>query len=153
MSIDRYGDRMILTVLDAKPVQLQSAGPARRKAATVLVAEDNTDQRSLLELVLIRAGYQVLNASTGDEALAQIGAKRVDAFISDLHIDHNDGFELIGRIRAHPGFQGAYLLVTTGAMLDLSRLEQLNLRPENYLQKPFSLSEFLARLRSGIQYP
>jgi CheY-like chemotaxis protein len=150
---------MLLTVFDEQSSQsskarcCRSAPSARQKTATVLVAEDDADQRSQMELILLRAGYRVLNASTGDEALTHLSIASVDALVSDLNMDRNDGFELIRRIRAHPGFQAAYLLVTTGVMLDLCRLEQLNLKPENYLQKPFSLSELLARLRSGIQAP
>jgi two-component system KDP operon response regulator KdpE len=92
-----------------------------------------------------------LNASTGDEALAHLSVEAVDAVISDLTMDHDHGFDFLRRIRAHADFQAAYLVVTTGVMLDLSRLEELNLEPENYLQKPFALSELLARLRSGVQ--
>jgi DNA-binding response OmpR family regulator len=148
---------MRLAVFDPPPFQpadierSRAVRDARQQALTVLVAEYDADQRSLLEIVLVRAGYRVLNACAGDEALAHLSVEAVDAVISDLTMDHDDGFDLLRRIRAHAQVHAAYLLVTTGVMLDLSRLEELNLEPENYLQKPFAPSELLARLRSGIQ--
>ncbi|MGH7834975.1 MAG: response regulator [Candidatus Binatia bacterium] len=104
---------MTFIVFDARPFQpIKCSRPVRdanQKPVTVLVAEDDADQRSHMEFVLVRAGYRVLNASTGDEALARLGMEPVDALICDLNMDHNDGFELIRRIRAHPNFQPAYL--------------------------------------------
>jgi diguanylate cyclase (GGDEF)-like protein len=124
-------------------------------ALTVMVIEDHPDQRDLLAIVLQREGYKVITAANGIEALEKLTAEKVQIALSDIMMPKMDGFELIKRIRGNPALKNIYLILITARIQEGDRVRGLDLGADDYITKPFSFSELLARIRVGsrvVQY-
>ncbi|HXG50509.1 MAG TPA: diguanylate cyclase [candidate division Zixibacteria bacterium] len=122
---------------------------------TVLVIEDHPDQRDLLAIVLQREGYKVITASNGLEALERLAKEPVQIILSDIMMPKMDGFELIHKVRSNPAFKNIYLILITARIQEGDRVRGLDLGADDYITKPFSFSELLARVRVGtrvVQY-
>ena len=125
------------------------------KPLTVLVIEDHPDQRDLLAIVLQREGYRVITAANGVEALERLESEPIQIALSDIMMPKMDGFELIKRIRGNPSFKSIYLILITARIQEGDRVRGLDLGADDYITKPFSFSELLARVRVGsrvVQY-
>jgi diguanylate cyclase (GGDEF)-like protein len=121
----------------------------------VLVIEDHPDQRDLLSIVLRREGYRVITAANGIEALEKLRQEQVHIALSDIMMPKMDGFELIKTIRTDPDLKNLYLILITARIQEGDRVRGLDLGADDYITKPFSFSELLARIRVGsrvIQY-
>jgi diguanylate cyclase (GGDEF)-like protein len=116
---------------------------------TVLVVEDHPDQRELLAIVLQREGYRVITAANGLEALEKLEAENIQIALSDIMMPKMDGFELIKRIRSNPALKSIYLILITARIQEGDRVRGLDLGADDYITKPFSFSELLARVRVG----
>ena len=122
---------------------------------TVLVIEDHPDQRDLLAIVLQREGYRVVTASNGVEALDKLESENVQIALSDIMMPKMDGFELIKQVRSNPSLKSIYLILITARIQEGDRVRGLDLGADDYITKPFSFSELLARIRVGsrvVQY-
>jgi diguanylate cyclase (GGDEF)-like protein len=122
---------------------------------TVLVIEDHPDQRDLLAIVLQREGYRVITAANGLEALEKLETEHVQIALSDIMMPKMDGFELIKRVRGNPKLKSLYLILITARIQEGDRVRGLDLGADDYITKPFSFSELLARIRVGsrvVQY-
>ena len=122
---------------------------------TVLVIEDHPDQRDLLAIVLQREGYRVVTAANGLEALEKLEKESVQIALSDIMMPKMDGFELINKIRSNPELKHIYLILITARIQEGDRVRGLDLGADDYITKPFSFSELLARVRVGsrvVQY-
>lgn len=122
---------------------------------TVLVIEDHPDQRDLLSIVLQREGYRVVTAANGVEALERLDKEQVQIALSDIMMPKMDGFELINKIRSNPALKSIYVILITARIQEGDRVRGLDLGADDYITKPFSFSELLARVRVGsrvVQY-
>ena len=120
-----------------------------RKPLTILVIEDHPDQRDLLAIVLQREGYRVVTAGNGVEAMEKLQKEDVQIALSDIMMPKMDGFELIKAIRSEPAFKGIYIILITARIQEGDRVRGLDLGADDYITKPFSFSELLARVRVG----
>ena len=116
---------------------------------TVLVIEDHPDQRDLLAIVLQREGYRVITAANGVEALEKLESEPIQIALSDIMMPKMDGFELIKRIRGNPSLKSIYMILITARIQEGDRVRGLDLGADDYITKPFSFSELLARVRVG----
>ncbi len=116
---------------------------------TVLVIEDHPDQRELLAIVLQREGYRVVTAANGLEALEKLEVENIQIALSDIMMPKMDGFELIKRIRTNPALKSIYIILITARIQEGDRVRGLDLGADDYITKPFSFSELLARVRVG----
>ena len=115
----------------------------------VLVVEDEADLASTLGRALDEAHFAVDIASDGDEAqfmLAEIG---YDAVVLDLMVPKRSGWELLQDLR-RSGARTPVLILTALDAID-DRVKALNLGADDYLPKPFALSELVARLRALVR--
>ena len=115
-------------------------------AARVLVVDDASDLRLLLTAILRRAGHEVFDAGSGDEALAWLAAQGpegwVDVIVLDVQMPDVDGWEVLARLRADPGLYGrALVLVCTVKNSAGDRQRARELDAADYLAKPFAISE------------
>lgn len=118
-------------------------------AAHILVAEDQTDIRDLLVMNLRGAGYEVSAVGDGREALERFDARPSDLLILDLMMPRMDGLEVCKALRA----QGCAtpILMLTAKTTELDRVLGLELGADDYLTKPFSLAELLARVKALLR--
>src|SRR5450755_740084 len=115
----------------------------------LLLVEDDLSIQQFLKRALVEAGYQVDTASTAQagETMASEGIH--DAFIIDLGLPDLDGLDLIARCRAH-GNTAPVLILSARRSVD-ERVRGLEQGGDDYLTKPFALSELLARLRNLLR--
>lgn len=109
----------------------------------ILVAEDETDIRSLLQISLADEGYSVFPASDGLEALAVIHKEEIHLAILDVMMPRLDGFNLLRKIREVSTVPVIFL---TARADDMDKVLGLGMGADDYLAKPFSMSELLARV-------
>jgi DNA-binding response OmpR family regulator len=126
------------------------ANPATTPApARVLVAEDQADIRDLLVLNLRSAGYEVTAVADGVAALASQNEVASDLLILDLMMPGLDGLEVCKALRARG--HGTPILMLTAKSTELDRVLGLELGADDYLTKPFSLAELLARVKALLR--
>ena len=115
----------------------------------ILVAEDQTDIRNLLVLNLRGAGYEVAEVADGLAALASETARSNDLLVLDLMMPGMDGLELCKTLRARGC--STPILMLTAKSTELDRVLGLELGADDYLTKPFSLAELLARVKALLR--
>jgi len=116
---------------------------------TILVAEDQADIRDLLVLNLRSAGYEVTAVADGREALACQTERAHELLILDLMMPGLDGLEVCKALRAKGG--ATPILMLTAKSTELDRVLGLELGADDYLTKPFSLAELLARVKALLR--
>ncbi len=119
------------------------------RAATILVAEDQTDIRDLLVLNLRGAGYDVAAVGDGVAALASQNEQSSDLLVLDLMMPGMDGLEVCKALRARG--RSTPILMLTAKSTELDRVLGLELGADDYLTKPFSLPELLARVKALLR--
>jgi len=117
----------------------------RESGTSVLAIEDDGDIRSLLRALLGREGYSVSEASSGREGLRVFHQARPDIVILDVGLPDLDGWQVLERIR---DMSDAPVLVLTARSSERDKVRGLNGGADDYLTKPFSRVELLARLQA-----
>jgi two-component system response regulator ResD len=116
--------------------------------ARVLVVDDEHALRRLLRLYLEREGYTVLEADDGLDALSTLRRGGVDLALVDVMLPELDGFELVRRIR---GESGVPIILITARGEEANRVAGLELGADDYVVKPFSAPEVVARVRAHLR--
>ncbi|HEY0388108.1 MAG TPA: response regulator, partial [Gaiellales bacterium] len=112
----------------------------------VLVVEDEVKMAALLRRGLIEDGHLVEVAGDGETAVAMARATEYDAIVLDVMLPRLDGFSACRRIREAGVWTGVLMLTARDSVQD--RVSGLDCGADDYLVKPFSFSELLARLRA-----
>jgi two-component system chemotaxis sensor kinase CheA len=97
----------------AESVVAPPRNAARQKVPRILVVDDSLTSRTLERNILVSAGYSVVTAVDGDEALTLLGQSRYDMVVSDVQMPKVDGFELTRRIRGDPNLKNLPVLLVT----------------------------------------
>ena len=116
----------------------------------VLVVDDNADMRDYIAR-LLRPFYDVDMAPDGREALAAIVRRRPDLVLSDVMMPGLDGFELVRAIRADASLKGVPVILLSARAGEEEQVEGLGTGADDYLVKPFSARELLARINTHLQ--
>ena len=117
--------------------------------AHILVAEDQSDIRELLVMNLRGAGYSVTAVADGPAALASQDEQASDLLLLDLMMPGLDGLEVCKALRARG--RSTPILMLTAKSTELDRVLGLELGADDYLTKPFSLAELLARVKALLR--
>lgn len=115
------------------------------KTYSVLVVEDDAAVRNLVTTALESRGYRHLSATTGGEAIALAAMEAPDIMLLDLGLPDIDGVEVIRRVRT---WSTMPIIVLSARSEDGDKIEALDTGADDYLSKPFSVGELLARLRT-----
>jgi two-component system KDP operon response regulator KdpE len=117
--------------------------------AKILVVDDDAAIRRLLRNTLVRAGYEVVEAGNGRDALHEAAAAHPGAVLLDLGLPDRDGLSLIPLLRA----QGeAVVLVVSAREATEEKVTALDLGADDFVTKPFDTDELLARLRVALRH-
>jgi len=120
-------------------------------SSRVLIVEDEPDIRELVVHHLKREGYQVSAASSGEEALRQVHAAPPDLVILDLMMPAMDGLEVCRRLRQDPATTSLPIVMLTAKGEEVDRVLGLEIGADDYVVKPFSPKELLARVRAVLR--
>jgi CheY-like chemotaxis protein len=136
-----------VTTLNALPATLP-ATITRAARGTILIVEDDRSIRRYLEVILQRAGYSVIAAADGLEAMKAALTSAIDAVVTDAIMPHLSGYELCRFLRHHPKLARLPVVLLSG-FERADATQEANDRPDVYLAKPVRPEELtgcLARL-------
>jgi len=120
-------------------------------SSRVLIVEDEPDIRDLVVHHLKREGYLVSAASSGEEALRQVQAAPPDLVLLDLMMPAMDGLEVCRRLRQDPATAMLPIVMLTAKGDEVDRVLGLEIGADDYVVKPFSPKELLARVRAVLR--
>jgi len=132
----------------------KTEGKDKKPAAeecTILIVEDNDDMRDYLESILNK-DYQTLSAVNGKKALLELEKEKVDLVLSDLMMPEMDGYELIQAIRSNDQYEGMPIILLTAKSQVPDKLQGFEKGANDYIVKPFSAEEVLARIKSQLRF-
>jgi two-component system, OmpR family, phosphate regulon response regulator PhoB len=117
----------------------------------VLVVEDEAPLVTLLRYNLEKEGFQVCEAGNGEEALIQIAERKPDLVLLDWMLPLVSGIEVCRRIRRSPETRALPVIILTARGEESERVRGLDSGADDYVVKPFSVSELVARLRAVMR--
>ena len=116
----------------------------------ILVVEDQEDNRQILRDLLTNAGFEMIEAENGEDAVASAQARRPDLILMDIQLPILDGYEATRRIKADPDLKSIPIIVVTSYALsgdeDKARLAGC----DDYVAKPFSPRQLLAKIKEHV---
>ena len=116
----------------------------------ILVIEDQEDNRRILRDLLTSAGYEVIEAVTGEEGVAAAETHRPDLILMDIQLPDLDGYEATRRIKANPALRHIPLIAVTSYALSGDDVKALEAGCDGYVTKPFSPRALLAKVREYL---
>jgi two-component system alkaline phosphatase synthesis response regulator PhoP len=123
--------------------------PAR--PSRLLVVEDDDDIANLLKHSLSRAGFSVDVLHTGGEVLSRVRAEMPDLVLLDLMLPGLDGLEICRSLRSDPRTAAVAIIMLTARAEESDRIVGLELGADDYITKPFSPNEVVARVRALLR--
>ena len=119
--------------------------------ADVLVVEDEPDIRNLIVHHLTRDGFRCRAVASGAEALQRVKAATPDLVVLDLMLPGMDGLEVCRRLRSDAGSAGVPIIMLTAKADEVDRVVGLEMGADDYVVKPFSPKELVARVRAVLR--
>ena len=145
------GGNALLDVGAAHDVPLPAAGDGVQEAARrVLLADDNADLRDYISRLLVDHGYEVEAAADGEAALASLRLQRPDILVTDVMMPRLDGIGLLAAVRADASLRDLPVVMLSARAGDDAKVAGLDAGADDYLTKPFSARELLARVAANI---
>jgi len=120
----------------------------------LLIVEDDVHMAYLLGYLAERERFMVESIADGRKAVERIDAgPAVDLVLLDIMLPYTDGFELLARMRANPVWKDVPVIILTSKTREHDAVRALSLGADDYLTKPFSPPELVARIRRRIRRP
>jgi CheY-like chemotaxis protein len=117
---------------------------------TVLVIDDNDDVRSVIVATLTQAGYAVHEAGNGRDGILTVLAQRPDLILCDVKMPGMDGYRTLAAIRKFRSTAAIPFILMTGSMGRAEFRKAMVCGADDYLMKPFSVSELIAAVESRL---
>lgn len=117
----------------------------------ILIVEDEAEIAQLIQLYMEKEGFSCRVCRDGNQALQVFQEQKPDLIILDLMIPGLDGLEVCARIRQQPGPKDPYILMLTARGEELDRIIGLSTGADDYMVKPFSPKELVARVRALLR--
>ncbi len=116
----------------------------------ILVIEDHEDNRRILRDLLTNAGYDIIEAVTGEEGVSSAETHLPDLIIMDIQLPGVDGYEATRRIKANPALRHTPIIAVTSYALSGDDAKALEAGCDAYMAKPYSPRELLAKIRQYV---
>jgi PAS domain S-box-containing protein len=127
----------------------QHSARASEQSSRILLADDNADMREYVQRLLSQQ-YEVVAVADGESALERARERRPDLILSDIMMPRLNGFELLRAVRADRDLKSIPVILLSARAGEESRVEGLDAGADDYLVKPFSARELLARVGSHL---
>ena len=124
---------------------------ARRQTPCVLIVEDEGAQREVLKYNLEAEGFEVVMAENGDEALLLVAEEDPDLIVLDWMLPNVSGIEICRRIKADPATRPIPIVMLSARGDEVDRVRGLETGADDYVVKPYSVVELMARLRTQLR--
>jgi EAL domain-containing protein (putative c-di-GMP-specific phosphodiesterase class I)/DNA-binding response OmpR family regulator len=124
---------------------------AHSTATSVLIVDDADDLRRLISIALQRGGFDVLEANSGEAAIAIIESRTVDVLVLDMGLPVMSGTDVVRALRGRPETVTLPILLMTGSGTSQSVIEGLDAGADDFLAKPVRLDELVARVRAHLR--
>jgi PAS domain S-box-containing protein len=124
--------------------------PASSCSARILLADDNADMRDYIKR-LLSSSYQVETVANGREALNAVLENPPDLVLTDVMMPQMDGFKLLRSLRGNPAIQDIPIILLSARAGEEARIEGLEAGADDYLIKPFSARELIARVEATLK--
>ncbi len=122
-----------------------------REAPLVLVADDEEDIRSLVSVRLKRAGYDVITAADGEEALLLVAARLPDLVVLDMMMPKATGLEVARNMREQPTTKDIPIILLTARAQEADVVSGFEAGVDDYMKKPFSPQDLQARVQALLE--
>lgn len=123
----------------------------RNSSLRILIVDDEKDLVDLLSYNLEKEGYAVLRAYDGEEALKILRSRKPDLILLDLMLPGIQGMEICKIVRKTPETAGLPIIMLTARGEEVDRIVGLEMGADDYVTKPFSVRELLARVRAVLR--
>jgi DNA-binding response OmpR family regulator len=120
-------------------------------AHCILVIDDEPAIRETLSDILGRSGFEVMAAGNGAQGLQMVGARLPDLIVLDIRMPGMDGLEVLRRLRSAAGTLSLPVILLTAESSEADRVVGLELGADDYVVKPFSPRELVARVRAILR--
>ena len=117
----------------------------------VLVVEDEGAQREVLKYNLEAEGFQVVMAENGDEAMLLVAEEQPDLIVLDWMLPNVSGIEVCRRVKADPQTRQIPIIMLSARSEEVDRVRGLETGADDYVVKPYSVVELMARLRTQLR--
>ena len=116
----------------------------------ILVVEDQDDNRQILRDLLTKAGFDLIEAENGEDAVALAQTSRPDLILMDIQLPILDGYEATRRIKADPDLKSIPIIVVTSYALSGDEEKARLAGCDDYVAKPFSPRKLLAKIKEYV---
>ena len=116
----------------------------------ILVVEDQEDNRTIVRDLLSSVGYEVIEATTGDEGVSMAKTETPDLILMDIQLPGIDGYEAARRIKAEPSNQHIPIIAVTSYALSGDENKAIEAGCDAYFAKPFSPRKLLDKIREFV---
>jgi two-component system chemotaxis response regulator CheY len=113
-------------------------------AKTIMVVDDSSSMRQMVNFALARGGYQVVEAPDGADALAKSASQKMDLIITDLNMPNMDGIQLIRLLRAAAPYRFTPIVLLTTESQQQKKMEGKAAGATGWIVKPFQVEQLLA---------
>ncbi len=120
-------------------------------AGRILVVDDEPQIRRVMRTTLTASGYEVSDARSGEEALEKLGEERFDLILLDVNMPGMSGLEACRLIRSQKSPADVAIIMLTVRNTEKDKVEALDAGADDYVVKPFSTPELLARIRAALR--
>jgi DNA-binding response OmpR family regulator len=121
-----------------------------RSRPLILVADDDPDIRSLVELRLEKSGYDVVAAGDGEQAFATALERAPDVALLDVMMPKLDGYEVTQRLREHEATRHLPIILLTARVQETDIVRGVEAGADDYVKKPFSTNELRDRVQAVL---
>jgi two-component system, cell cycle response regulator DivK len=116
----------------------------------ILVVEDQSDNRKIIRDAFARTEYEIIETENGEEALAAIAKARPDLILMDIQLPIMDGYTATRRIKADPALRSIPIIAVTSYALSGEEKKAREAGCDDYIPKPYSPRELLAKVRQYL---
>ena len=116
----------------------------------IMTADDSASIRQMVSFTLGQAGYEIIEAKDGQDAIDKLNSNRVDMLLTDLNMPRMDGIELIRQARANPKYKFTPIVMLTTESQDSKKQEGKQAGATGWIVKPFKPEQLLAVIKKVL---